>query len=148
MPIVAAHACRVLTGILTIRTGSSALTVTERYTQVEFQLILQLIRKRWRGRRIVLFVDRHPAQTATQRQRLAKRLGIELRWLPKACPELNPVDHLWRHLTRDVLANEPTPSLASTVQQAMDYWWSLTPHERLCQAGLLAPDSWLSDLRH
>jgi transposase len=138
----------VLTGVLNIQTGSSALMVTERYTQVEFQLLLTFMRRRWRGWHIVLFIDKHSAHRADRSRRLARRFGIELRWLPKACPELNPVDHLWRHLTREVLANEPTPTLDGTVKQALDYWWSLTPRERLRQAGVLSPDFWLSDLRH
>ena len=147
VPIIAAHDRRVLTGVLNIQTGSSILISTEQYTQVEFQTILPLIRRHWRGWRIVLFVDKHSAQTARGSRRLARLLRIELRWLPKACPELNPVDHLWRHLTRDVLANEPTPTLDGTVQQIFDYWWSLTPRERLRQAGVLSANFWMSDLR-
>lgn len=148
VPIIAAHDRRVLTTVFNVQTGISILTSTAQYTQDEFQAILSLIRQHWSGWRTVLFVDKHSAQTARGSRRLAHQLGIQLRWLPKACPELNPVDHLWRHLTRDVLANEPMPTLDGTVQQIFVYRWSLTPRERLRQAGVLSADFWLADLRH
>lgn len=148
VPIVAARDRRVLTGVLNIQTGSSLLCITERYTQVEFQVLLRMIRRQWRGWRIVLFVDKHSAQRAHAARRLAKALGITIRWLPKACPELNPVDHLWRHIANDVLANEPTPTLDATVEYASQYWLSLTPTERLRKAGIFSGQFWLANLRH
>ena len=69
---------------------------------------------------------------------LASELGIETRWLPVACPELNPVDHLWRHVKQDVLANEPTPDLDTSVGYACQYIFGLTPQQRLRKAGVLS----------
>jgi transposase len=69
------------------------------------------MRAHWRGWHIVLFVDKHSAHTAGLSRQLARDLGIQLRWLPTACPELNPLDHLCRHLKKDIIANQPTPDL-------------------------------------
>jgi transposase len=84
---------------------------------------LGVSRRTWRGWRIVLFLDSISAQHARASQTLAAELGIELRWLPKACPELNPVDYLWWHLKKDILANEPIPNLEATLKRARSYWW-------------------------
>ena len=62
----------------------------------------------------------------------------EIRWLPVACPELNPVDHLWRHFRADVLANEPEPDLDASLERSYRYLLSLTPFERLRKAGVIS----------
>jgi len=73
---------------------------------------------------------------------LASELGIETRWLPVACPELNPVDHLWHHVKQDVLANEPTPDLDTSVGYACQYIFGLTSQQRLRKAGVLSDTFW------
>jgi transposase len=94
----------------------------------------------------VLFLDRSKVHRAQASRQLARSLGIELRWLPTACPELNPVDHLWRHLKRDVLANEPIPDLEATLQRAWAYLQDLSPRDRLRKAGILSGNFWLADV--
>jgi len=74
---------------------------------------------------------------------LASELGIEMRWLPVARPESNPVDHLWRHVKQDVLANKPTPDLDASVGYARQYIFGLTPQQRLRKAGVLSDTFWL-----
>lgn len=147
VPILGQHRDkRILTGVLNIRTGSYFQYSSEAYNQDTFQLILQLIRRRWRGWHIVLFLDKISAQRAERSRRLAKDLAIQLRWLPTACPELNPVDHLWRHLKKDILANEPLPDLKTTLKHACSYLDDLSPRERLCKAGILSGHFWLQDV--
>lgn len=147
VPILGQHrAKRILTGVLNIQTGSYFQYSSEAYNQDTFQLILKLIRRRWRGWHIVLFLDKISAQWAHRSRHVAKQLDIQLRWLPKACPELNPVDHLWRHLKIDVLANEPLPDLETTLQYACAYLDGLSPQERLRKAGILSGHFWLQDV--
>lgn len=140
------HEKRILTGVLNIQTGAYFQYSSETYTQETFHIILKLIRRRWRGWRIVLFLDRISAQWARSSRRLAKDLDIQLRWLPKACPELNPLDHLWRHLKKDILANEPLPDLKITLKYACSYLNDLSPSERLRKAGVLSGHFWLQDV--
>jgi transposase len=137
---------RILTGVLNIQTGTYWQYFSQSYNQDTFQRILHLVRRHWRGWNIVLFLDKISAQWATRSRRLARQLSIELRWLPKACPELNPVDHLWRHLKNEVLANEPLPDLETTLQRAWSYLAELSPYDRLRKAGVLSKRFWLRDV--
>lgn len=146
-PILGQHRDkRILTGVLNIHTGSYFQYSSEAYTQDTFHIMLKLVRRRWRGWQIVMFLDKISAQWAHSSRRLAKDLGIQLRWLPKACPELNPIDHLWRHLKNDVLANEPLPDLETTLKHACSYLNHLLPRQRLRKAGVLSERFWLQDV--
>ena len=57
---------------------------------------LRELRRRYRDRPIALLLDEDSSHTARASQHLAAELGIELLWLPKRSPELNPMEHLWR----------------------------------------------------
>ena len=50
-------------------------------------------------------LDEDPSHTAHGSKDLAAELGIRLIWLPKRCPELNGMDHLWGHGKDHILAN-------------------------------------------
>lgn len=146
VPITGTHARRVLAGVLNIKTGDYVQYAAPEFKQANFQEVLRLIRAHWRGWHIVLFLDKLPAQWAKGSRRLAQALGMQLRWLPPACPELNVVDHLWRHLKQDVLPNEATPNLDATLRVAWDYLASLSPQKRLRKAGVLSENFWLADV--
>jgi len=75
---------------------------------------------------------------------LATDLNIQLRLLPKATPELNAMDHLWRHTKREGLANQRTISIEQSSQAACQYIWDLSPAERLQKAGVLSGKFWLT----
>jgi len=75
---------------------------------------------------------------------LARRLRVELRYLPTATPELNPVEGLWRYLKGRVLANEPTPDLDASLHRAFDDLRAMSPADRLRLAGVLSGNFWLS----
>jgi hypothetical protein len=90
-----------------------------------------------------LFLDRGSPHRAQRSRELARALRMELRWLPTACPELNPVDHLWRHLKRDVLGNCGLQKVTTALDRALVYLQNLSPEERRRKAGLLAPGCWL-----
>jgi transposase len=147
VPIGGLHrARRILTGVLNIQTGTYLQYFSETYTHQTFQTLLMLIRRQRRGWHIVLFLDKISGQWARSSRRLANQLDIQLRWLPRACPELNPVDHLWRHLKKEILANEPLPNLEATLKRAWSYLEALSPHERLQKAGVLSGYFWLRDV--
>jgi transposase len=144
VPITGNRDKRVLYGTLSLQ-GTTELYYAKEWDQDHFQAYLHQIRKHWRGWRIVLFLDRGSPHTATASRELARALGIQLRWLPTACPELNPVDHLWRHV-KDFLANEACPKVAKSVERAAAYVLNLKPQERLRKAGILSPNFWLKGL--
>jgi transposase len=146
VPIIGSHGKRFLTGVLNIQTGEYLDYVSAQFRQANFQEILRLVRAHWRGWHIVLFLDRSKVHRARHSRQLLRQLGIEVRWLPKACPELNAVDHLWRHLKKDVLANEPLPNMDATLKRAWSYLADLSPRERLQKAGALSKSFWLASV--
>jgi len=140
------HDKRILTGVLNLKTGAYLQYFSEVFNQDVFQNLLRVIRSHWRGWHLVLFLDRSKVHRAHRSRQLASRLGIEVRWLPKACPELNAVDHLWRHLKQDVLANEPLPNMDATLKRAWSYLANLSPRQRRQKAGVLSKSFWLASV--
>ena len=117
------------------------------WNQDEFQKVLRQIRRTWRGWRIVLFLDRGSPHRAKGSMCLASELGIETRWLPVARPELNPVDHLWRHVKQDVLTNEPTPDPGHISGVCMSvHFWADSP--TAVAQGWCAYTFWLHKVLH
>ncbi len=98
VPITGNRDKRVVFGALNPRTGAAWFDESAKWDQDAFQNHLRSIRSRWRGWHLVLFVGRGSPHTAKRSRALAAELGIELRFLPTACPELNPVEGLWRHV--------------------------------------------------
>lgn len=143
VPIVGNRDKRILYGVLNVKSGHVVLHDAALWNQYEFQVFLRKIRRSWRGWNIVLFLDRASQHTSNGSQTLAFQLGIELRWLPPATPELNPMDHLWRHVKGEVLANEPMPNVVASAQRACQYILALTPVQRLRKAGVLSSRFWL-----
>ena len=144
VPITGSHGRRVLHGAINIQTGDVVLLVTDTFNQGTHQTFLQLIRSHWRGWQIVLFEDRAKQHTAYASRELATKLNIQIRLLPKATPELNAMDHLWRHTTRDGLANRPTITMDQSAEAACQYIQYLSPRQRLCKAGVLSGNFWLA----
>ncbi len=101
VPIIGDHRRRILSGTMSRRGGLLVHDTLECH-QEEFHLHVRMIRSLWRGWNLVLFLDRSSAHTAEASVLLAEELRIALRWFPVACPKLNPMDHLWRHIKGDV----------------------------------------------
>jgi transposase len=143
VPIIGNRNKRVLYGALNPKNGAICLDWAQKWNQDSFQEHLRHLRSQWRGWRIVLFLDRVSPHTAKRSRKLAKELGIELRWLPVACPELNPVEGIWRHLKGTGLANRPTLWMEELMERACRYIQSLSPVELLRKAGVLSGNFWL-----
>jgi DDE superfamily endonuclease len=144
VPISGSHARRILHGAINVGSGDVLLLVTEAWTQVEHQHVLDLIRAHRRGWQIVLFEDRASQHTVPRSRRVAALGSIEVRLLPKATPELNAMDHLWRHTKRAALGDRPTEAIEHSAQQACEHILNMSPRERLRQAGVLSGSFWLT----
>lgn len=144
VPISGAHPRRIVHGVLNIHSGEVLLLITEEWDQQTHQCFLRMIRSHWRGWRIVLFEDRGAPHTAEESRLLAKQLGIQIRLLPRATPELNAMDQLWRHVKKDALADRPTLSIDQSADAACQYILGLSPKERLRKAGVLSGNFWLT----
>ena len=144
VPILGDHQRRILYGTMSLR-GGLLLHDTPECNQEEFQIHLHMIRSLWRGWTLVLFLDRASSHTAEESRGLAQDLGIQLRWLPVACPKLNPMDHLWRHIKGDVMANTPCNSLDKGVAQIYQYLQDIGSAGWMRKAGLLSGKFWLRE---
>ena len=144
IPITGNRSKRVLHGALNIHSGSVLLLITVEWTQETHQSFLSMIRSYWRGWNIVLFEDKASQHKAPGSLQLAEQLGIEVRLLPKATPELNAMDHLWRHTKRETQGNRPPEPIEDSAMAACWYILDLSRWERLHQAGVLSGNFWLT----
>ena len=145
VPVTGSHARRVLHGVLNVWSGEVLLLITDEWVQETHQYFLGMIRAHWRGWRIVLFEDRGSPHLAEDSLERAEALNIEVRLLPTATPKLNAMDHLWRHVKGEVLANRPTRSIDASVHAVCQYIRTLRPHERLQKAGIFSGNFWLTN---
>ena len=144
MPISGGHRRRILHGALNVGTGDVQLLVTPDWTQVEHQHFLNMIRAHWRGWNVVLFEDRAGQHTAPRSLRMARLCGLEVRLLPRATPELNAMDTLWRQVKREALGDRPTASIDQSAESACEQILAMGAQDRLRQAGVLSGNFWLT----
>jgi hypothetical protein len=143
VPLSGANAKRVIFGALNPRTGTRLFLEREKQKKEDFQTFLELIHQRYRGWQVSLLLDKDGSHTAQDSQEKARKLEIRLVWLPVRCPELNPVDHLWRHGKERVCANRQYDTIEEQVHHFLHYLEGLSVEETLRKAGILSADYWL-----
>lgn len=144
VPITGNRSKRVLHGAINVQSGDVQLLITHAWRQEEHQTFLSMIRAHWRGWNLILFEDRASQHQCPGSLHRAEQLNIEIRWLPRATPELNAMDHLWKHTKRATLGSRATESIDQSAMTACQYILDLSPHERLRQAGILSGNFWLT----
>ena len=141
------NAKRVLFGAVNLRTGHRVVINRKQAGGADAQALLVELRSSYRGwHTIWLLIDRAPSNRDRRTQELAERLRIELVWLPKQEPKLNPMDQLWRELKRLVAANRQADSIDELAESARQWVLGLTREEALRKAGVLSKNFWLRDL--
>ena len=105
------NARRVVFGAINVRTGHRLLLPHPKQRSEDFQAFLQLIHEHYRGWQVWLLLDQDSSHTAGGSVLLARELEIVMLWLPKRCPELNAMDHLWGDAKDNVCANHQEPSI-------------------------------------
>jgi hypothetical protein len=143
VPISGFDARRVVFGTININTGHRLFLARKRQKGEDFRAFLPVIRSHYRGRHIALLLDEDPSHTAAGSQDLAAELDIRLIWLPKRCPELNGMDHLWGHGKDHVCANRQYAGIDEEVDRFVDLLGGLSNRKALQQAGVLSEDFWL-----
>jgi hypothetical protein len=147
VPISGQNARWTVFGSLNLQTGH-ALFLAQRHKRAgNFHAFLQLIHRHYRGWPVALLLDENSCHTAQSSLRLAQALGIQLLWLPKRSPHLNPVEHLWRLAKGAVCANYQDASLDQQVRGFINYLQSLSATQRLRKAGVLSKNFWLRAVR-
>ena len=144
VPITGNRSKRILHGAINVQTGGVSLLITKEWTGETHQGFLSMIRSHWRGWRVVLFEDRASQHTSLESLEWAQELGIEVRLLPKATPELNAMDHLWRHAKKEALGDRETVTVDQSALDAGQYIIDLSRYDRLRKAGVLSGNFWLT----
>jgi DDE superfamily endonuclease len=140
------NARRVVFGAMNLRTGSRFFLVRERQRAVDFQEFLRVLHYHYRGWHVGLLLDEDPSHTARGSVEMAGWFDVEPLWLPKRCPELNPMDTLWGQAKDVVCADRQYPNLDEQVGRFIRHLGSLSPQDALHTAGVLSDDFWLLDV--
>lgn len=137
------NARRVVFGAMNLCSGSRLFLAREHQRAADFQAFLRLVHHHYRGWHVALLLDEDPSHTAKGSVTLAAWFDIELLWLPKRSPQLNPLDTLWGQ-GKDVLsANKQYATIDEQVERFLEHLESLSAWEALQTAGVLSPDFWL-----
>jgi len=144
VPITGNRSKRIIHGAINIITSDLLLLITKEWDALTHQYFLAMIRSHWRGWRVILFEDRGSPQTAEDSLELAREFGIQLRFLPRACPELNAMDHLFRFVRGEGVANRPTHTIDQSADAVCLYLYDMSRRERLTKAGVLSGNFWLT----
>jgi hypothetical protein len=143
VPISGRNARRVVFGALALRTGHRLFLPRERQRAGDFQAFLMYIRRHYRRWSVAMLLDEDPSHTAKGSLRLAESLGIELLWLPKRAPELNPIEGLWGDGKDVVCADYQYGTIDEEVARFVAYLAGLPRRDALRKAGVLSDNFWL-----
>jgi hypothetical protein len=143
VPLSGHNARRVVFGAMNLRTGRRLFLTRERQRAADFQAFLRVVHYYYRGWRVTLLLDEDPSHTAKGSVQLAGWFDIELLWLPKRCPELNPMDTLWGQGKDVVCADKQYASLDEQVNRFVSHLEALSPWDALHTAGVFSKDFWL-----
>jgi transposase len=143
VPITGHNARRVLQGTINLDTAHRILLRHASRQQANFGAFLRLLRRCYRQRPIWMLLDKDPSHTAKVNRRLARQLNIRLIWLPKQCPELNPMDQLWKELKREMAANRQFRTIDEGANHAENWIQSLSQWQVFQKTGLLSGHYWL-----
>ena len=137
------NARRTVFGALNLRTGWRLFLPREHQRAVDFQAFLRAIHSCYRGWHVALLLDEDPSHTAKGSVRLAEDFDMDLLWLPKRCPQLNPMDTLWGQGKDIISANKQYATIDEQVERFLDHLQSLSVWDALHTSGVFSDDFWL-----
>lgn len=77
----------------------------------------------------VLMQDNAPCHTARITRAYLAEVGIPTMDWPALSPDLNPIEHVWDYLKRQVRKREPAPSNVTELKAALQEVWDVIPQE-------------------
>jgi hypothetical protein len=133
----------VVFGAINLGTGTRLFLAREHQRAEDFQAFLGLVHHHYRGWHVALLLDEDSSHTAGASKRLASQFDVELIWLPKRSPKLNPMDHLWGDGKDEISANRQYATIDDQVERFIQYLSNLSAWEALHKAGVLSKKFWL-----
>jgi hypothetical protein len=137
------NARRVVFGAMNLRTGRRLFLPREHQRAADFQAFLRVVHYYYRGWHVALLLDEDPSHTAKASVELAGWFDIDLLWLPKRRPELNPMDTLWGQGKDVISADTQYATIEEQVGRFLAYLEGLSNPEALHTSGVLSADFWL-----
>ena len=140
------NARRTIFGALNLRTGRRLFLPREHQRAADFQAFLRVVHNDYRGWHVALLLDEDPSHTAKGSVQMAEGFAIDLLWLPKRSPQLNPMDTLWGQGKDVISADKQYVTIDEQVERFLDYLESLSTWEALHTAGICSADFWLKSV--
>lgn len=135
------NARRVIFGAMNLRTGTRLMLPRLKGRSADFQAFLDEVRWHYRGWHVALLLDEDPSHTA--KASLKASIGIDLLWLPKRSPELNPMDTLWGQAKDVISADKQYGTIEDHVARFLAYLDGMSAREALHTTGVLSNKFWL-----
>jgi transposase len=140
------NARRVVFGAMNLCTGGRWFLVRKRGRGEDFRAFLELLHEHYRSWHLALLLDEDSSHTDGKSQALVEELGIELIWMPKRSPKLNPMDHLWGQGKDIISGNRQYATIDQQVDLFIEHLENLPPRTALRTSGVLAPTFWLKSV--
>jgi hypothetical protein len=137
------NARRTVFGCMNLATGHRLFQVRHRQRAEDFQAFLHQVHRQYRGWRVTLLLDSDRSHTAMTSQALAAAFGIQLLWLPKRAPELNPMDTLWGQGKDAICANKQYASIDEQAAHFIHHLAGLTDAKAMQTSGIQSHHFWL-----
>ena len=144
VPVTGRNARRVVFGALNPFRGTRLCMSAERNGGPAFREYLRWLRGTYKRWDLLLVLDRGSCHTAKATLALAAALRITFAWLPTACPELNPVEALWRDAKQRVSANRAHPDLDAHAADFVAHVVGHTDGAALRLSGASSGNFWLT----
>jgi transposase len=143
VPISGKNDKRTLFGVINIRTGNR-LYLERRYQKGEdFRMFLRHVRAHFRSQPIMMLLDEDSSHTAKVSIALADKLQIHMLFLPKRSPKLNPMDHLWRSVKKEISSLHQYHDINEHLLYFLEYLEQMSNEEALRKAGVLSAKFWI-----
>lgn len=144
VPVTGSNARRVVFGALNPFAGTRLCMPARRNGGPDFRAYLRWLRGTYTRWDLLLVLDRGSCHTAKATLALAAALRITFAWLPTACPELNPVEALWRDAKQRVSANRAHAGIDAHAADFVAHVCGHTDRAALRLSGAGSGNFWLT----
>ena len=122
-----------LTGVLNLETME---IMTRDYKTIDQDATVKFLKDLRRGhpkaKKLHVILDNGPAHNNAKVIKFAKRIGIELHFLPTYSPNLNPIERVWKIMNEDIRNNvffEKSKDFFQAVKKFFEVTWKERCHE-------------------